>query len=500
MSKETGRRFISYARTDSGFALRLAGDLRKSGAAVWLDQLDIKAGQRWDQTAEEGLRSCSGILVILSPASVISNNVLDEVSFALEEGKIVIPVLYQDCSVPFRLRRIQYADFRTTYDEGLQQLLKTLNLEKVGKPAGPSVAQGFKGLAFTVADLTRLYNFPPESDGKGQCIGLIELGGGYKDSDLDTYFGHMRLPKPNIVGISVDSAEDRPGDQVQSVQVTADIEVVGSAAPGVRIAVYFTQGTGHGFVRAIQAATQDGVNRPSVLSLSWGETEDGEGRLWNLRIIEEMNVALQAAAEKGITVVAAAGDGGVTDHDPNGKPHVIFPASSPWVLAVGGTRLRAKEGAIQSEVVWNDGGYGTGGGVSVVFPKPPWQANANVPSGPEGRAGRGVPDVAASASPKSGYALFTNGMWQVLGGTSMAAPLWAGLIARLNQALGRRIGHFNPVLYGELGPAGVLRNITQGDNSIGKVKGYSAGPGWNACTGWGSPDGGKLLHAMRSGK
>src|SRR5580693_3207836 len=123
MSKETGRRFISYARTDSGFALRLAGDLRKSGAAVWLDQLDIKAGQRWDQTAEEGLRSCSGILVILSPASVISNNVLDEVSFALEEGKIVIPVLYQDCSVPFRLRRIQYADFRTTYDEGLQQLL-----------------------------------------------------------------------------------------------------------------------------------------------------------------------------------------------------------------------------------------------------------------------------------------------------------------------------------------------------------------------------------------
>jgi len=122
--------FFSYARSDSDFALKLARDLRKAGADVWLDQLDIKSGSRWDLTIEIALKESSKMLVILSPDSVSSNNVMDEVSFALEEGKTVIPVLFRSCDIPFRLRRLQHADFTKNYDEALNNLLLALNLGK----------------------------------------------------------------------------------------------------------------------------------------------------------------------------------------------------------------------------------------------------------------------------------------------------------------------------------------------------------------------------------
>lgn len=104
---------FSYSREDSDFALRLAGDLKAAGAGVWLDQLDIVPGQRWDRAVEDALTNCPRMMVILSPASVSSTNVMDEVSFALEEQKIVIPVVYRDCTIPFRLRRVQHVDFRS---------------------------------------------------------------------------------------------------------------------------------------------------------------------------------------------------------------------------------------------------------------------------------------------------------------------------------------------------------------------------------------------------
>lgn len=126
MAQSPQTAFFSYCRDDSDFALRLVADLKAVGAGVWLDQLDISPGQRWDRAVEEALTNCPRMVVILSPASVSSTTVMDEVSFALEEQKTVIPILYRECTIPFRLRRVQYVDFRQDYPRGLQDLLRTL--------------------------------------------------------------------------------------------------------------------------------------------------------------------------------------------------------------------------------------------------------------------------------------------------------------------------------------------------------------------------------------
>ena len=126
----TGKTFFSYSRDDSEFVLKLAKDLRAAGADVWLDQLDIGAGKRWDAEIETALESSQGQLVILSPSSVESNNVMDEVSYALEKGKHVIPIVFKECQIPFRLKRLQYLDFTGNYETGFNQLLKSLNLDK----------------------------------------------------------------------------------------------------------------------------------------------------------------------------------------------------------------------------------------------------------------------------------------------------------------------------------------------------------------------------------
>ncbi len=135
------RAFFSYSRDDSDFALKLAGDLKAGGASVWLDQVDITPGDQWDRAVEDALTNCPRLLVILSPASVSSRNVMDEVSFALEKGKTVIPVLYRDCAVPFRLRRVQHVDFRQDYGRGLQDLLKTLAPEQGAGQSRPAISE-----------------------------------------------------------------------------------------------------------------------------------------------------------------------------------------------------------------------------------------------------------------------------------------------------------------------------------------------------------------------
>jgi len=180
-------------------------------------------------------------------------------------------------------------------------------------------------------------------------------------------------------------------------------------------------------------------------------------------------------------------------------PMSTFLRASPYVLAVGGSKIMVAGNAIAPEITWNDGqGGATGGGISDFFPLPSWQSHVDVPSVNDGHKGRAIPDVAANASPTSGYKAYIAGREEILGGTAAATPLWAGLIALIDQNLGHSIGYFNPLLYSKLGPAGNLRNLTEGNNSVHGVKGYMAGPGWNAVTGWGSPDGKKLLEALRS--
>lgn len=347
-----------------------------------------------------------------------------------------------------------------------------------------------KGGSFTPTQLATLYKFP-EGGGAGQCIALIELGGGYESSDLASYFSGLGLSQPTVTAVSVDQAQNQPGGDPNGAdgEVMLDIEVAGAIAPQARIAVYFAPNTDAGFLDAITTAIHDSQNQPSVISISWGGPESS----WTPQAMDSFDQAFQSAAALGITVCVAAGDGGSSDGVGDSGAHVDFPASSPHVLACGGTSLKAQGAAIASEVVWNDGSQGgaTGGGVSGYFALPDWQSGLQVSAsggGATALAMRGVPDVAGDADPQTGYAVRVDGTDTVIGGTSAVAPLWAGLVARLNAIKGAPLGFLNTRLYQN---PKALNDISQGDNGA-----YAAAPGWDACTGLGTPDGAALAQAV----
>ena len=345
-------------------------------------------------------------------------------------------------------------------------------------------------VSYNPPQVAKLYDYPAELYGQGECLGIIELGGGTSQSDLNAYFQSLGLVPPRIVSISVDGGTNTPtGDPSgPDGEVMLDIEVAGSIANGATIALYFAPNTDMGFVDAVTTAINDSQNKPSVISISWGSAEN----TWTTQAITALNNGLEDAASMGVTTCVASGDGGSSDGETDGLAHVDFPASSPYVLGCGGTSLPS----ISSEVVWNDQPQdgATGGGVSDVFPVPSWQSNANVPpsANPGAHIGRGVPDVAGDADPSTGYSIQVDGSKIILGGTSAVAPLWAGLVVLINEKLGHSLGYFNPILY-EDKLSSDLHDITRGNNGA-----YSAGTGWNACTGYGSPDGSKLLNAVFS--
>ena len=179
--------------------------------------------------------------------------------------------------------------------------------------------------------------------------------------------------------------------------------------------------TDKGFLDAISTAIHDTLNKPSVISISWGAAESQ----WSDQAMQNFNETLMSAAALGITVTVAAGDNGSSDGKRMGNAHVDFPASSPYALACGGTRLLSND-----ETVWNDqDGWATGGGISDVFPVPDYQKNISLPPSVNSnkRKGRGVPDIAANADSATGYNVLVDGQWTVVGGTSAVAPLIAGL-------------------------------------------------------------------------
>jgi kumamolisin len=368
---------------------------------------------------------------------------------------------------------------------------------KHSTPAMQAADEHAAAAAFTPLDVARLYDFPQGLDGSGQCIAIIELGGGYRTTDLKAYFRSLNLPVPKVSAVSVDGGRNSPSlPWSADSEVMLDIEIAGAVAPGAAIAVYFAPNSEQGFVDAINAAVHDSVNKPSVISISWGAPESD----WSPQGLQAMNQAFQAAASLGVTVCCASGDAGSGDQNPqNGTPdglaHADFPASSPWVLACGGTRLTASGGTILAETAWNDdpASSATGGGVSDVFELPAYQDSAGVPRSrnPGGRIGRGVPDVAGNASPSTGYRVRVDFLNFVVGGTSAVSPLWAGLVARFNQRLQSPVGWLNPMLYGPVAGSGAFRDTTEGNNGA-----YSAAPGWDPCTGWGSPIGSRLLAAL----
>lgn len=353
-----------------------------------------------------------------------------------------------------------------------------------GRPSG-NVQWHAASASFTPTQLASLYGFPVGT-GKGQCIGIIELGGGYRPADLQAYFPTLKLAVPKVGAISVDHGKNHPtGDpNGPDGEVMLDIEVAGAIAPEATIAVYFAPNTDAGFLDAITTAIHDSVNKPSVISISWGGPESS----WTQQAMTAFDNAFQAAAAIGITVCVAAGDNGSSDGVNDGADHVDFPASSPFALGCGGTKLQAAGNAITGETVWNEGtnGGATGGGVSGFFALPLWQEALQTTNG----AGtstkkltmRGVPDVSGDADPYSGYDVRVDGQNTVIGGTSAVAPLWAGLIARVNAAKGKPVGYLNPLLYRSMNTPGAFRDITQGNNGD-----FGAAAGWDACTGLGSP-------------
>jgi kumamolisin len=366
------------------------------------------------------------------------------------------------------------------------------------RPGRTAVAAGATPEAAPVSYLptkvASLYGFPGGT-GAGQTIGIIELGGGTKAADLQAYFQTLGLHAPTLVTVSVDHGKNHATGSADGPdgEVMLDIEVAGSVAPGARLVAYFAPNTDAGFLDAITTAIHDTKNKPNIISISWGGPESS----WTPQAMTAFDQAFQAAAALGITVCVAAGDNGSSDGVTDGANHVDFPASSPHVLACGGTSLQSNAQGIASETVWNDGANGgaTGGGISGTFALPSYQTGLSAAltrGGATALTHRGVPDVAGDADPETGYKVRVDGSNTVIGGTSAVAPLWAGLIALLNASRGSAIGFINPILYAN---AGALHDITSGNNGA-----FAAAAHWDACTGLGSPNGAALAALFKAFK
>lgn len=336
---------------------------------------------------------------------------------------------------------------------------------------------------------------------------------------ISKYFSSIGVPSPIVKSVSVSGGHNNPVGNPNSAdgEVMLDIEVAGAVAPKSKIVVYYAPNTDDGFLNAITSAIHDSHNMPSVISISWGASEKN----WTKQSMNAFNEAFKDAAALGITVCCASGDDGSSDERAPPPPdlptikdslaHVDFPASSPFALACGGTKLIKTNGSV-NETVWNETESregASGGGISDIFEMPDYQNGTNIPTSVNGGnfRGRGVPDICGDADPVTGYNVRVDGINTSIGGTSAVAPLMAALIANLNEGLGSRIGFINPILYKKPGPQTILRDVTSGDNSVvnvlvngiqTKVNGYAASSGWDACTGWGSPDGTKLLASLRS--
>jgi kumamolisin len=384
-------------------------------------------------------------------------------------------------------------------------------------------------------EFARLYGFPPELRGEGQCIGVLSLLGGYKHSDLDVFFAALDMPRPRILDVGDNRWATGPGDLWTNYEVTMDLQVASSCAPAATTVVYHSDARcldevdTWAYWQVFCRALFDEHNQPCVLTLSAGLAENLPG-YWTKPEALLVNDLLAVAACLGVTVCFPTGDSG--SNYPTGKMMfdapalTYFPSSSPWALAVGATTIEVEHGQLVGERVWNRLGahmnlqYSSAepprlpsnlgastGGTSMYFPMPEWQRKAEVPpyllidftnwvfSNSRVFEGRAVPDVAACGDFLTGYRVYLDGRWCNGGGTSASSPFWAAMIARINQALGRPVGFVTPILY-EL----VLeRGVSPFNRPTGNNGAFMADPGkpWDACTGLGTPRGGELIAALR---
>jgi kumamolisin len=370
-------------------------------------------------------------------------------------------------------------------------------------------------------DLAKRYGFPP-SQGANQQIGIAEFGGGYFAEDLQAFCEKYNLPVANVttvpVGISSLTLQqiqalpalERNNALDDSIEVNMDIQIVAGLCPKAEIFVYFAPFSQKGWVDLLNKVISGAPAKPVTLSVSWGAPEDSPD--WSSSARTQINDRLQAVALLGINVCISSGDDGSGDEMTDGRAHVDFPGSSPFALSVGGTML-AGAGANPTEEVWweapgertSKGGGAGGGGVSVCFNRPQWQTvkikSLNNPS----IDGRVVPDVAALAGPPL-YDLIFMGRDFPNGGTSASTPLWASLIACINANLKADLQQrfLTPLLYENAKsgkPRGAIGcvDITIGQNASHPEPGvgYKAGPGFDAVSGWGTPNGAALLQVLQ---
>jgi kumamolisin len=326
---------------------------------------------------------------------------------------------------------------------------------------------------YTPLQVAQIYSLPVPAnggslDGAGQTIGVVELGGAFYQSDLSAYLRTLGLPDNQVTVKAVGGASVQPDPGGADTEVMLDVCIIAALAPKAKIIVYFGSNDDSGMPACIHAARTDGCD---VISISWGSPESQSPPSYRAAVDQ----ALQACEAAGVSVYVAAGDNG--SRDGTNSPVTDYPASSPYAIACGGTNLQPDG----TETVWNDGSQGgaTGGGFSGLYAKPAFQ-NAEVPG-----VSRGVPDVAGNADPETGWLIQVNGSLQSVGGTSAVAPMWAAIHALLNQHEGQRIGDAADFYYGN---PDMFRDTISGTNGD-----YTAGPGWDACTGLGSPKGKALF-------
>lgn len=413
-----------------------------------------------------------------------------------------------------------------------------------------STSRGPTNAVLTPIDIANLYNFPPiPANISDQTIGVLEFGGGYvvnpttnRPTDIDqfiaslngTYTPPLTLSQINVIPVLVAGGGNFPGSATNwngaDGEVALDINVAGAVANGAPIACYFAPYNQLGWVEALLTAIFPDPSQPapSVLSTSWFQVEDS----WTASALSAISGLLQLAAEAGITVFGASGDLGTTSGIRDGVAHVGYPQCDPWVTACGGTQISnitwttSTTASAFTENTWDSGKNPdgtniaiTGGGIStakdssgkLIFPLPSWQEGINVPPSINDNKtkGRGIPDIAGYAN---SYKTFVYGNRVYIPGTSETAPLYAGLIARINATLGFNVGYLNPTLYSLASSPGLFRDIQDGTSNAFTFQvpmsnppkyltspGYTSVKGWDACTGLGVLDGTKLLEALAEG-
>lgn len=353
--------------------------------------------------------------------------------------------------------------------------------------------------SLTPAMLAAVYNFPQRTDGAGQSIAVVGFAGKVAQDEAKAYAQAMSCPTPSIDVIEVcDPSKPDAATADDCDGLSAMLQVLSTLAPGARLTAYLTAPSERGCVDALLAAVY-ASQAPDVICLGWGFAE-AHVTGPTARAIDAI---LLDAAALGITVCAAAGDSGSALYRGSDLAAVQLPAASPYALACGTTALTLLDTG-WFEQVWNEGpqGAASGGGVSVLAAVPSWQLASQPPlSVRTGRPGRGVPDVAAHAARLPGLSCLVGGRALACGGTALSTALWSALLAHIRQSMAEcghdaRIGLVAPRLY-RLASFGLFNSPPLGSNeSTGHVGGYFARPGWDPCTGLGSPNGKRLLDAL----